>query len=172
MVVAYPDSGNRAGKSWIVLAYTVTADQLINFSCRNVTSCVNFGFPNTYIHVAFSFLWAVVEPNALYVNCSFALPLEMRRRCRQPPQSRQGFLAYLTWRSCSRVSQRASVRVEILLGFAGGCWVLSSDQHRVYQKRQTSLLVWSKRKKLWSSYSRYTTDYKIVFETKKECEIL
>ena len=78
MVVACPDSGNRAGKSWIVLAYTVTADQLINFSCRNVTSCVNFGFPNTYIHVPFSFLWAVVEPNALYVNCSFALPLEMQ----------------------------------------------------------------------------------------------
>ena len=78
MVVAFPDSGNRAGKSWIVLAYTVTADQLINFSCRNVTSCVNFGFPNTYIHVPFSFLWAVVEPNALYVNCSFALPLEMQ----------------------------------------------------------------------------------------------
>ena len=70
------------------------------------------------------------------------------------------------WRSCSRVSQRASVRVEILLGFAGGCWILSSDQHRLYQKRQTSLLVLSKRKKLLSSHSRYTTDYNIVFETK------
>ena len=43
---------------------------------------------------------------------------------------------------------------------------MSSDQHRLYQKRQTSLLVRSKRKKLLSSHSRYTTDYNILFETK------